>query len=109
MSSSMSVADLAKPGKAKLPSGVLRYASSPTFAAQPECIATQAPWGISPLAETQASMSSASTMALASSAALPVMSTMQSGHIRFSGSSSATEAPSGAKCSGASIWVPVCS
>jgi hypothetical protein len=54
-------------------------------------------------------MSAGSTIALASSIALALMSMMASGHISVSGASSATEVPSSVKCSGASMWVPVCS
>jgi hypothetical protein len=77
--------------------------------AQPEFIATQAPSGIGPLAAIQAVRSSGVTCVSRSSAARARMSITQSGQARFSTGISSTDWPSALKCSGASIWVPVCS
>jgi hypothetical protein len=65
--------------------------------------------GSGPLAAIQAFRSSGVRRVSGSVAARARISTMARGATRFSTGISATLWPSAEKCSGASIWVPVCS
>jgi hypothetical protein len=111
LSISICVASTWKPGKCSEPPRRIapRNSSVPTFPAQPEFIATQAPSGCRHWRRSTPVRSSGVTCvsAVLRRAGADVDDAKRTGEV--STGISSTDWPSALKCSGASIWVPVCS